>query len=117
MNDIPIKNNKYHSQKSSEPQKKENISRKDGSRKQSSKRNQQDKQSQSSTQRRRKKDGFLKDFSYRKQDSSIQLDEILVKMEESVNYDDFKVALQHAPKGGISPISNNKNDEQSPKRF
>lgn len=65
----------------------------------------------SSLARRRKKEGFLKDFSYRKQES-IQLDEILVKMEDSVNYDDFRVALQNAPKGGISPLSTSQKETE-----
>lgn len=57
--------------------------------------------------RRRKKDGFLKEFPYRKQDTQekqeMQLDEILVKMEDSMNYEDFQIGLQNAPKGGVSP--------------
>ena len=42
------------------------------------------------------------------------MDEILVKMEDSVNYDDFKLALNNAPKGGLSPFSNEKEDKYVP---
>lgn len=39
------------------------------------------------------------------------LDEILVKMEDSVNYDNFGVAMQDAPKLGFTPVSNQKEEE------
>lgn len=56
----------------------------------------------SSSHRRRKKEGFLKEFSYNKNNKEeLGLDDLLVKMEDSVNYDDFKIALQNAPKGGV----------------
>jgi len=34
--------------------------------------------------------------------------------DDSVNYDDFKVALQNAPKGGLSPISDDREEDYIP---